>query len=492
MKRYLKLALVVMALAIAVMVILYFYQPVKRIGVTSELVMLGDLDGDNQWRVGDRDILNNVLADPFAYDRLTLLKIDVNRNGLIDEEDLSVLARIYIDSNPYTAEESAETAGVSFPRPREFFRYLPRFEYVLRPLYMLDHGIVQQSPFSFLSTLPHDFDTSPYQKQLLSEIYNEALRFTFGYEARKNQIAEIEKDYVDKKIDYCNGLFEKQEYYELLLNLIGLVEDAETLTIETQSDFIQSLLYFRDHLKALLVSEEFDAFTEGQLSKGEIFSVIEAHLQSDLNLTIDLDSLSPPRDFTDLGNYLDRAEWQGYKSSARRDDFKQLVLYAQHDRRYLRAVSETSPKYRDIQLQNHNLPMILLFREALRIAKNDKKQAVGLIDEAVRIPLGWVKSIPKNLLPSSVALENFLLPGNKEDGPDKSRHWNVFGGVALYKSPEDSLTLSLKREITDLREADHSPEAMREFIRDTIANINGIYYVVSIDPDLLDRGEGQE
>lgn len=26
---------------------------------------------------------------------------------------------------------------------------------------------------------------------------------------------------------------------------------------------------------------------------------------------------------------------------------------------------------------------------------------------------------------------------------------------------------------------------MREFIRDTIANINGIYYVVSIDPNLL-------
>ena len=89
------------------------------------------------------------------------------------------------------------------------------------------------------------------------------------------------------------------------------------------------------------------------------------------------------------------------------------------------------------------------------------------------------------MLPSSVALENFLLPGNKEDGLDKSRHWNVFGGVAIYKSPEESLILALKRENMDLKDQNFSAEAMQEFIRDTIANINGLYYVVSINPNLI-------
>ena len=131
--------------------------------------------------------------------------------------------------------------------------------------------------------------------------------------------------------------------------------------------------------------------------------------------------------------------------------------------------------------------MILLFREALKITHNDKKSAVALLDEAIRIPLGWVKRIPKQVLPKSLALENFLLPGNKEDGLDKSRHWNVFGGVAIYKSPEESLILALKRENMDLQDQNNSPEAMQEFIRDTIANINGIYYVVSINPNLLYR-----
>jgi len=109
---------------------------------------------------------------------------------------------------------------------------------------------------------------------------------------------------------------------------------------------------------------------------------------------------------------------------------------------------------------------------------------VGLIDEAVRVPFTWVKAIPRDKLPASVALENFLLPGNKEDGSDKSRHWNVFGGISLYKSPEESLRLALAREVKDFR--DHpSPQAMTEFIRDTMANLNGIYYVVSIDPLLV-------
>ena len=84
-----------------------------------------------------------------------------------------------------------------------------------------------------------------------------------------------------------------------------------------------------------------------------------------------------------------------------------------------------------------------------------------------------------------MAQENFLLPGNKEDGSDKSRHWNVFGGICLYKSPQESLDLALKRESQDLREGHYSVEAVTEFIRDTIANLNGIYYVVSMNPDLL-------
>ena len=118
---------------------------------------------------------------------------------------------------------------------------------------------------------------------------------------------------------------------------------------------------------------------------------------------------------------------------------------------------------------------------------NDKKAAVALLDEAIRIPLGWVKSIPTDLLPSSIALKNFLLPGNKEDGLKKSRHWNVFGGIAIYKSPQEALMLALKRENLDLKEQHFAPDAMQEFIRDTIANINGIYYVMWINPDLLSK-----
>ena len=86
---------------------------------------------------------------------------------------------------------------------------------------------------------------------------------------------------------------------------------------------------------------------------------------------------------------------------------------------------------------------------------------------------------------SALALDNFLLPGNKEDGSDKSRHWNVFGGICLYKSPPEALDLALKREMQDLRDDKYSEAAMREFFRDMIANVNGMYHVLSVNPDLL-------
>jgi hypothetical protein len=480
-----KITILFVVMAVIAMAVAYFYLPVNRVGITSELIMLGDLNNDDRWDIDDRNRLNAVRANPFFVDRLTLLKMDMNRNGLLDDEDLVFLEALYRFSDPYITEQEAQIDGISFPRPRECFKYLPTYEYVQRPLFWLKHDATGDAPLSFLRELQDYRSPSPYEAQLVHEIYDEALRFTLAYAIRRSQLAEIEHQYVARKIRHCEILFSEKAYHELLLELIGLVEDAETLTTKAQSDFIRQLLYFRDKLRDLLASEAYQAFEAGTLSYQSILNHIEADLQSVLDIAVELDSLPPPRDYKDLENYLDRAEWQVFKSKTRAEDFKKLVLYAQYDRRYLRAVSRTSPKFEDVQLQNHNLPMILLFREALKIKGNDKKAAAGLLDEAIRIPLGWVKRIPKTVLPSSIALENFLLPGNKEDGSDKSRHWNVFGGVAIYKSPRESLLLSLRREIMDLRDQGYAKEAMQEFIRDIIANINGIYYVVSINPNLL-------
>ncbi|MBC2735273.1 MAG: hypothetical protein HF981_13020 [Desulfobacteraceae bacterium] len=485
MRHLLKIAIGVILVAVVAMSGAYFYLPVNRVDISSELIMLGDLNNDNRWDAKDRAALNAVLANPFRADGLTLLKMDLNRNGMIDSEDRVFLDAIYHDADPYLAEQRAKAKGAPFPRPRELFKYLPTYEYAQRPLFLLAYDAVDTAPLSFLRELTGSRSTASYQEQLLLEIYDEALRFSRAHAIRANHLTELERQYVTRKIRHCETLFSKKAYHELLLELISLVEDAETLTTQTQSDFIRQILYFRDKLRDLLVSEAYQAFEAGGLPYQDILKRIEAALQSTLDIAVELDALPPPRDYKDLENYLDRAEWQAYKSKTRAEDFKKLVLYAQYDRRYLRAVSRTTPKHTDIQLQNHNLPMVLLFREALAIKDNDKKAAAGLLDEAVRIPLGWVKSIPKDLLPGSIALENFLLPGNKEDGSDKSRHWNVFGGVAIYKSPRESLILSLRREIMDLRDQDYAKDAMQEFIRDTIANINGIYYVVSIDPDLL-------
>jgi hypothetical protein len=337
----------------------------------------------------------------------------------------------------------------------------------------------------WLPTLHPPVSAASYSEALDADLYAEAIRFDQDWRKREPELLPMEREYATQKLARMSSLQQQGERYELLLALIDGVEDAETLTERNQPAFPLKILVFRDHLRDTLKSPTYVEFKEGKQPWQAVMKVVAGYLQTDLGLTYDFETLPPPRNLTHLQNYLDRSEWQYYKSSAKEEDFRALITFAQHDPRYLRAVSRTSRKLTDMDEVNHNLPMELLFREALRIKGGDKKKAVGLLDEAIRIPFMWVKSIPRDQLPGSLALDNFLLPGNKEDGFDKSRHWNVFGGICLYKSPQESLDLALKREMQDLRDGNYSQDEMREFFRDMIADLNGIYYVMTVNPNLL-------
>ncbi|OGR78141.1 MAG: hypothetical protein A2X32_01930 [Elusimicrobia bacterium GWC2_64_44] len=483
MKSALKITAYAALFAAGALAAAYYTLPVNRINMRSRLVMLGDFNGDNKWDQADAALLGAIAADPFSLPADTVFRADVNHNGLLDEEDLYFLGELYKTGDPYKTRDYFTGKKRAFPYPRDFFRYVPETEYIQRPVLAIEHPAEAASPLRFLGRLRVE-KAFGYREELLREIYSEGIRFSLAYARRLPGLLPKEKEYSAVKIARCAALWKNGSEYELLLELMGLIEDAETLTVRDQPEFVAQSLYFRDHLREVLESKLYKDYSVGKAPAGEVFKAIEAHLLADMGIKADLANIAPPRDYKALKNYLDRARWQFYKSSASRHNFRRLLLFAQYDRRYLRAAARTTRKMEDAPLENHNLPMVLLFRRALEIKGGDKRAAVGLIDEAVRVPFAWVKVIPREKLPASVALENFLLPGNKEDGSDKSRHWNVFGGISLYKSPEESLRLALAREVKDFRD-NPSPHAMTEFIRDTMANLNGIYYVVSIKPDLL-------
>jgi len=463
-----------------------FAIPTHRIGSRSELVMLGDLDGDNRWTAADLTALDLFLKDPFAAPEASALRVDLNQNGLVDAEDLGTLrALVAAAGDPYAAEDRARATGAPFPRPRELYRYVTLEEYRARPLWALPYDRAADSVLGWLQAGPPPAGAGPYADALAAAVYAEAVRFDLAWRKREPGLLPIERDYAARKLARVQVLRESGAQYELLLALMELVEDAETLTVLGQPEVTLKLLAFRDHLREVLASPLYAEFAAGKRDWRAVLKVVSGHLQADLGLAYDFETLGPARNLLNLESYLQRAEWQYYKSSARDEDFRQLIGYAQHDPRYLRAVARTSKRLHDPNVENHNLPMVLLLREALRIKGGDKKRAVGLLDEAIRIPYGWIKSIPREALPGSLALDNFLLPGNKEDGADKSRHWNVFGGICLYKSPEEALDLALKRETQDLRDENYSEPALREFIRDMTANLNGMYHVMSVNPGLL-------
>ena len=464
--------------------------PIYRVEAHSELVMLGDLNGDHQWDSQDLKVLHKLLADPFRFPADLVWRMDLNQNGRLDSEDLGLLTRLVeAGGDPYRAESQALNRTEDFPRPREFYKYLSVAEYRARPIWVLPYPAAETSKLVWFKQLRVPGTGSAYAEQLEAALFSETVRLDLALRKREAGLNDLERRYLEDKLEECSQLFNDGRRADLLLEVMGLVEDAETLTVQGQSDFCLHLLVFRDHLRRVLGSTEFREMQQGKRDCRDILKTIDGHLKTDLGMDYDLIKLGPPRDLTHLENYLQRGEWQYYKSSTRTEDFQQLLQFAQHDPRYLRAVSRTSRKLHDPLVQNHNLPMVLLFREALRIKGGDKKQAVGLLDEAIRVPFGWIKSIPRKHLPGALAMDNFLLPGNKEDGADKSRHWNVFGGVCIYKSPQEAVDLGLKREMKDLREGQFSPGGMTEFLRDMIANLNGMYHVMSVDPGLLERGK---
>lgn len=475
------------ACAFIVMGIVYWKLaiPTHRVEIRSELVMLGDLDADRRWTANDLKAVDRAIQDPSTLTDDLAWRLDMNRNGYVDAEDIDVLRTLVAASgDPYGAEQLARSKGLPFPRPREFYRYASTSEFRARPLWILPYPHAADSVLDWLVRQPPESKVL-YSNALDAAIYNEAIRFDQGWRKRKDSLDPREAKYAKQKLARIRSLSEKKEQFELLLELIDAVEDIETLTVIDQPEFSLKLLIFRDHLREVLASPLYANFKAGKDDWRAVLKTVSSHIQADLGLTYDFETLAAPRDLTNLENYLQRAEWQYYKSTTRDQDFAALVSFAQHDIRYLRAVSRTSQKLLDVNVQNHNLPMVLLFREALRLKGGDKKQAVGLLDEAIRIPYAWVKSIPREALPSSLALDNFLLPGNKEDGADKSRHWNVFGGVCLYKSPQEAFDLAIKREMQDLRNDNYSEEGMREFFRDMIANLNGMYHVITVNPALI-------
>ncbi len=472
----------------------YYYRkviPVYRVEAKSELVMLGDLDGDHRWGPGDLKRLDAFLTDPFAFSNGFARRVDLNQNGSVDAEDLRILRSLADQPDPYYAEQASKAQGIAFPRPRELYRYEPVGAYRPRVRWALPppHPLPE---LRWMDALKPSQGRGDYGDNLDAEIYNEAIRLQEAYRKRVPSLLPMELEHAQRKFARCQDYLQKGERFDLLLELIALVEDAETLRAGPSDEKAIRYLQFRDSLRGLLASQLFDRYRKGEATWQEVLQAIEQHLKKDLGLDYRLASLPPPRDLTNLGNYLQRAEWQYYKTSTQSEDFHQLLDYAQHDPRYLRSVSRTSRKHRDPHVENHNLPMVLLFREALRIKGGDKKRAVGLLDEAIRIPFAWIKSIPRENLPSSLALDNFLLPGNKEDGSDKSRHWNVFGGICLYKSPEEALDLALKRELKDLKGSGFTVDGMTELIRDMIANLNGMYHVMAIDPNLLPKQTGED
>lgn len=152
-----------------------FAIPIHRVEVRSELVMLGDLNGDRRWTADDLRALETFLQDPFTTPDAVVWRLDLNQNGLIDAEDTRILqALVAAGEDPYAAQEASQAQGHPFPRPRELYRYVSVAEYHPRPLWALPYPRATDSILDWLPRLHPPTGTGTYAEGLDAALYAEA------------------------------------------------------------------------------------------------------------------------------------------------------------------------------------------------------------------------------------------------------------------------------------------------------------------------------
>jgi hypothetical protein len=130
------------------------------------------------------------------------------------------------------------------------------------------------------------------------------VRFDYGWRRRRAALLPIEQEYASPKLAAAETLVRTGDRFGLLLALIELVEDADTLTVRGQPDISVKLLTFRDHFRDIMGSPQYREFEAGTRNAGSLLQLVSEHLRRDLGLAYDLATLGPARNFSSRENYL--------------------------------------------------------------------------------------------------------------------------------------------------------------------------------------------
>jgi len=114
-----------------------------------------------------------------------------------------------------------------------------------------------------------------------------------------------------------------------------------------------------------------------------------------------------------------------------------------------------------------------------RVSVRKKKKCI-MVEDAETLSVRNQPEIYIKMLVFRDHLRNLLNSRLYTDLKADKRDWHAVL-MCIYNSPQEALDIALKRELQDLKRDGYSEEAMREFIRDMIANINGMYHVMCIN-----------
>ena len=93
MPKWLSRTVLFLATTLILAFVIRWLLPLYRVGVRSELVMLGDFNSDKKWSKPDRELLQALLANPFQCSAKDCIKADLNSDGRLDAEEFAAIGK---------------------------------------------------------------------------------------------------------------------------------------------------------------------------------------------------------------------------------------------------------------------------------------------------------------------------------------------------------------------------------------------------------------
>jgi hypothetical protein len=149
-----------------------------------------------------------------------------------------------------------------------------------------------------------------YERRIFRDIFSETYCFHSSWKKRNSSMTPEEASYLQLRSRQCRELFDRREWNALLLKLIELSDNAETLFLTEALKEAMQAWKLRDNLRTILerMIEGHETMTSAKIDNS--LNQVSQSARSTMGIVTPVQEMKSLRNFGRLENYFERAKWQ--------------------------------------------------------------------------------------------------------------------------------------------------------------------------------------